>query len=129
MYKFTDIDGMLNELIKDIPDRDMPLQCILNSEREYLGYISYTDPSRPNVAVVMDLNTKYSTFRVQLYQLSTGQMITIKLKKRAFENYPLTIGNVINFRIEKKNKWRMVNGEWDMLNEYEDWLSWYSIIE
>jgi DNA polymerase III alpha subunit len=129
MYKLTDVDGMLKELIADIPDKDIPLQVRLNSEREYLGYISYTDTSRPNAAVVMDINTKYSTFKIQLYQLSTGQTITAKLKKSAFEKNPFLTGNVMNIRIEKKNKWRIVNGEWETINEYEDWLSWYTVIE
>ena len=112
-----------------LPDKDIPLQVRLNSEREYLGYISYTDPSRPNAAVVMDINTKYSTFKIQLYQLSTGQIITVKLKKSAFEKNPFLTGNVMNIRIEKKSKWRMVDGKWETINEYEDWLNWYTVIE
>lgn len=131
MYKFDDehMDAMLSELCNNIPNQDIPLQTKLQTEREVLGYISYTDPSRPNTAVIMDLNTKYSTFRAQLYRLYDGQTITVKVKKKTYEQMPIAVGMVINFRTEKQPAWKMdENGKWQKDYSREDlWLSSYTI--
>ena len=130
-YRFTP-EGMgvlLAELCEKIPDVDIPLQTRLQSELEYLGYVSYCDPSRPNVAVCMDVNTKYSTFKVQLYRLDTGETLVCKLKKKSFENLPLLVGAVINFRTEMKHGWRKdENDQWQADYSKQDiWLSHYTI--
>lgn len=131
MYKFDDehMDAMLSELCNNIPNQDIPLQTKLQTEHETLGYISYTDPSRPNTAVIMDFNTKYSTFRAQLYRLYDGQTITVKIKKKTYEQMPIAVGMVINYRTEKQPAWKMdENGKWQKDYSREDtWLSSYSI--
>jgi hypothetical protein len=93
------------------------------------GYIAYIDASRPNTAVCMDLNTKYSTFKIQLYKLNTGETLVCKMKKKSFENLPLTIGSVINFRTETKHGWRKdENGQWQPDYSKQDiWLTSYTI--
>ena len=131
MYKFDDkhMDAMLSELCNNIPNQDIPLQTKLQTEHETLGYISYTDPSRPNTAVIMDLNTKYSTFRAQLYRLYDGQTITVKVKKKTYEQMPIAVGMVINYRTDKQPAWKMdENGKWQKDYSREDlWLSSYTI--
>ena len=129
MFKISDNDALVRELCSMIPKKELPLEARLKAQYNTYGYISYTDPSRPNTAVIMDLNTKYSTFRAQLYRLYDGQTITVKLKKASFEQMPIVTGSIINFRLEKKNKWKKENDQWIQINEYEDWLSWYDIIE
>jgi DNA polymerase-3 subunit alpha len=129
--KFDEVsmNNLLSEICIQIPDKDIPLSTRLQAELEYLGYISYSDPTRPNTAVVMDVNTKYSTFKVQLYRLDTGDTMVCKLKKKSFENTPLPVGSIINFRTETKHGWRKdENDKWQPdYSKQDTWLTNYSI--
>ena len=124
----TSMNNMLVALCEQIPDNDIPLQTRLQSELEYLGYISYTDPSRPNTAVVMDVNCKY-TPKLTLYRLDTGTTTVAKIKKRSYEENPLPVGAIINFQLETKPAWKKdENGNWQQdFNRTDTWVSHYSI--
>jgi DNA polymerase III alpha subunit len=129
-YRFTPegMDALLAELCEKIPDVDIPLQTRLKSELEFLGYVSYCDPSCPNTAVVMDINCKY-TPKLQLYRLDTGTTITAKLKKKSYEQNPLPVGAIINFQLDTKPAWKKDgNGEWIQDYSRNDiWLTHYTI--
>jgi hypothetical protein len=126
MYKFDDehMDAMLAELCSQIPDQDIPLQTRLQAELEYLGYISFTDPSRPNSAAVMDINCKY-TPKITLYKFYDGSTITVKYKKKSYEQTPLAVGNIVNFSIETKPGWKKdENGEWQVdYSKTDTWMT------
>lgn len=128
-YRFTPegMDALLAELCSKIPDQDIPLQTRLAAELEYLGYISYTDPSHPNSAVVMSINTKYTPV-LTLYNLSNGQTIKAKLKKKSYENNPLPVGAIINYRTEVKPGWKKVNDEWQQdYSKNDTWITYYTV--
>jgi hypothetical protein len=128
-YRFTPegMDALLAELCEQIPDSDISLQSRLQSELEFLGYISYCDPSRINTAICMDINTKY-TPKLTLYRLDTGSTMVVKLKKRSYESNPLPIGAVINFRTETKPGWKKVDDKWEVDPTKTDiWLTSYTI--
>ena len=118
-YRFTPegMDALLSDLCSCIPDKDIPLQSRLQAEREYLGYISYTDPFRPNTAVVMDVNCKY-TPKITLYRLDTGSTIVVKLKKKSYESNPLPVGAIIKFYTETKPAWKK--------DEQDNWIQDFS---
>lgn len=127
-YRF-EVEGMaamLSELCSLVPDEQLPILAQIEAQKEYLGYIDLVDPTKPTKAVILDVNCKY-TPKITLYRLGDGQTVSVKLKKRSFECNPLASGMIIDYRIEKKNKWRKENDEWIQINEYEDWLSWYSV--
>ena len=130
-YRFTPegMDALLADLCSRIPDKDIPLQTRLQAERENLGYISYTDPSRQNTAVIMDLNTKYSTFKAQLYRLSDGQTTVVKIKRKSYEQTPIAVGTIINYRTETKPGWRKdENNQWQIdYSKTDTWLTSYII--
>ena len=128
-FEVESMKSMLIELCSLIKDEDLPILTRLNAEREYLGYISLQDPSKPTQAVVLDIDTRYKTFKVKLYKLSTGETTIVKLKSTSFEKMPFPTGAIIDFRLEKKNKWRKENDQWVQINEYEDWLSWYNVVD
>ena len=128
-YRFTPegMDALLAELCEQVPDADIPLQSRLQAELEFLGYISYADPSRPNTAIVMDINTKY-TPRLTLYRLDTGSTMVVKLKKRSYESNPLPTGAIINFYTETKPGWKKVGDKWEVDPTKTDiWLTSYTI--
>ena len=129
-FKFdeTSMNNLLSELCMQIPDKDIPLQTRLQSELEFLGYISYSDPSRANTAVVMNIDTRY-TPKLTLYRLDTGTTMVAKLKKRSYESNPLPVGAIINFQLETKPAWKKdENGEWQQdFSRNDTWLSNYTI--
>ena len=130
MFKFDDehMDAMLTDLCNRIPDESIPLQTKLKTEQEMLGYISHTDPSRPNSAIVMNLDCKYSP-KANLYLLATGQTISAKIAKKTYQNSPFCVGDILNYRSEQRPKWKKVNDEWvqDASAGYDIWLTSYTI--
>jgi hypothetical protein len=124
----TSMDNLLSELCMQIPDKDIPLQTRLQAELEYLGYISYSDPSRPNTAAVMKIDTKY-TPKLTLYRLDTGATMVCKLKKAQYEKNPLPVGAVIKFYTETRPGWKKdENGGWQQDYSRSDiWIINYSI--
>ena len=124
----TSMNNLLSDLCEQIPDKDIPLQTRLKNEIEYLGYACACIPEAKNTAAIMSINTKYSP-QLQLYDLSTAQTITVKLQKKAYENNPLCVGNIINYSTEQKAKWKKIDGEWlqDRSYGYDTWLTWYTI--
>ena len=128
-YRFTPegMDVLLAELCEEIPDVDIPLSTRLQSELEFLGYISYCDPSRTNTAIVMDINTKY-TPKLTIYRLDTGTTMVTKLKKKSYEQNPLPVGAVISFYTETKPGWKKVEDKWEVDPTRTDiWLTSYTI--
>lgn len=121
--------NMLAELIDMMPDKELPLQTKLQRELEFLGYISYTDPSRPTTAVIMDINTKYSTLKVTIYCIGTGETKVVKLKKKLYEQNPFAVGYIINYRLEQKPGWRKdEQGAWQIdYSKTDTWLQNYCV--
>ena len=130
MFKFDEehMNAMLTDLCNRIPDESIPLQTKLKTEQEMLGYISHTDPSRPNSAIVMSLDCKYSP-KANLYLLATGQTISAKIAKKTYQNSPFCVGDILNYRSEQRAKWKKVNDEWvqDASAGYDTWLTAYAI--
>ena len=118
-YRFTPegMGALLADLCSRIPNKDIPLQSRLQAEREYLGYVSYIDPSRQNTAVVTDINCKY-TPKITLYRLDTGSTIVVKLKKKSYESNPLPVGAIIKFYTETKPAWKK--------DEQDNWIQDFS---
>ena len=129
-FKFDDtsMDNLLSELCEKIPNKDIPLQSRLQAELEFLGYISYADPSRTNTAAVMKIDTKY-TPKITLYRLDTGTTMTAKLKKKSYEQNPLPVGAIIKFYTENKPAWkRDENDQWVQDYSRSDiWVTNYNI--
>ena len=129
MFRKFDYDAALRELWDTIPDDGLNINKLIRYQNELYGYISYIDPTRPNTALVMDINTTYNTFKVQLYRLDTGTIMVCKLKKAVFEKSPLIFGAIINFRTETKHGWRKdERNQWQPdYSKQDTWLNSYSI--
>ncbi len=128
-YREVDSGGLLSYVCSVIQDNELPLEYVLKTQSEVYGHISYCDPSRINVAVIMDVNTKYSTFKVQLYRLDTGATMVCKLRKKSFENLPLPVGSVIRFNTETKHGWKMDENQKFQpdYSKQDIWLTSYTI--
>ena len=130
-YRKFDYESALREVWELIPNTKPNVSKIIHYQNELYGYISYRDSSRTHSAAVVDVDTRYSTFRAKLYRLSDGQIVTTKLKRKTYEQTPITVGMVINYRTHTKPGWiRDENGEWQTDYSKEDlWLSSYTIEE
>lgn len=129
MYRKFDYESALKEVWDLIPNTEPSISKIIHYQNELYGYVSYRDPSRPFSAAVIDVDTRYSTFKAKLYRLSDGQIIMTKLKRKSYEQMPITVGMVINYRAEKKPAWKKdENEQWVQDDSREDiWLTSYTI--
>ena len=124
-YRLTDPDAFLSELCAMVPAVELPIQTRINAQQEYLGYISLTIPEKKNSGYVMKIDAKYSP-KITLYRLDTGVTEVYKVQKKMYERNPFSVGSVIKFTFESRQKSRKdENGNWVKLNEYENWISNY----
>ena len=127
MYKISDIDGLINELCSNIQDKEISIIDRISAEREYLGYINYTNSKAIGYGYVLNIDTKYSP-KITLYKLDTGETIVYKLSKKDFSSAPVCNGDIIKYTTEKKNKSRLVDGKWQKsLEEFEEWIKTYIV--
>lgn len=130
LYKIFDSDGMVRELCKIIPDEDISLSEMIRSELEYLGYIQTVLSVGSSYYAVADINSKYANRIVKLYQLNSGDVTTVKIKAKTFEDSPLEVGDVIKtIDISEEKKWgRTPDGEWYRKDETEFILKKWAIV-
>ena len=127
-YRFENegMTSLLSELCSKIPNENLPILAQIEAQKEYLGYINLVDPTKPTKAVILDISTKY-TPKLTLYRLYDGQTMTVKLKKKDYENNPVASGMIIDYRITKKPAWKKDGDNWVQDYSREDlWLSHYT---
>lgn len=127
-YRFDEksMNDLLREFAQMIPDTDIPLRTRLEAEQEYLGYLSYINTKKKDMGFVLDVNIKYSP-KITIYRFETGQTITYKLGKAAYQKNPFDKGSVIKFYSEMRNKSKLVDGNWVKTQETEPWITGYVI--
>lgn len=128
-YRFDDtsMNAMLKEFISTrVQDEDIPLNERLQAELEYLGYISYTDPTLTNTGLVLDVDSRYSP-KISLYLLDKGETVTYKLQKSAYQKNPFDKGTILRFYTEERNKSRKTENGWEKLPDKETWLTNYIV--
>ena len=128
-YRFESegMTAMLAELCSLVPDEQLPILAQIEAQKEYLGYIDLVDPTKPTKAVILDVNAKY-TPKLSLYRLYDGQTVSVKLKKKDYENNPVASGMIIDYRTTKKPAWKKDGENWVQDYSREDiWLTSYTI--
>lgn len=128
-YRIFDADGLMNELYKNVSEEQFTLVDLCAAESEFVGYITYKDPSLYSKAYVVDVDTKYSP-KIIIYCLDTGLTKTVKMYKKMYTENPVQSGDIITYGIESKQKSRIDPNtkQWVKIpNEYENWFKWISI--
>lgn len=125
-FRVKDLDGLLNELVAPIPDKSISLAELLACEQEYLGYISYTNPSLKGYVYVVGVDTKYSP-KITVYAISNGNTLSLKISKPIFNKCVVGQNDVIRIvQLTKKNKCIKVNDEFKKVpDEYDYWVTKY----
>ena len=133
-YSQIDNVGLLNELIDRLPNESMSIQEYVKFEKEYLQYITYTNE---NVADFYYIVVNYRTLKdetkpyLTLRNIKTGKEIKTRIKDgKIYRESPF--GETSVLRIDGftyKNKTKLVDGEWQKVDELEAILEQYEVIK
>ena len=120
----VDVDGLINFLISEIPDVDIPIKELIESEHKYTGTAYSTNEQyNKKASIILDIDTKY-TPTLTLYQICSGKTVEVKVSKQYFESHYVELYDEINIlSTKKKQRQRKVDGKWEKIDE------WYFYIE
>lgn len=138
MYSMIDSIALLKDIESSTFNRVDKARDIIGWQDEFLGYMDYVNPNIPkSYMVVTHLNTKYSP-RFDGYCLNNGKSVMFKARKTGkpsamydtFSQKPFEEGDIISIvKCSKRNKSKMVDGEWVKIpDEYDWWLDKYEIV-
>lgn len=105
---------------ESLQKEDKLIYPMLEKEKEYYGFIRSTFNNKKmddNLFAIIEINTKY-TPRMHLYNLKTGDIITLKVKKKKFYDSDgidlLYVGDIVLITgTSEEGKWKMdEDGDW-----------------
>ena len=137
LYKEIDTQGLIDELIKKVDNKDIQLKEKIATELELLGYVSTKlDSLQEDLYYVLQIdeykNKKSNTYYPTLYNIKTGEEIKYKVSDYlTYMDYPFIVGDVIKIEKEhKQNKKKLdkETGKWVTLqNEFNNHLDEWTI--
>lgn len=127
-----DSDKLIAKLVASLKCEPVTLRGRIYYQQDLLGFVNVVDKRYKGMCVVSKLSTEY-TPRLSLYALANGNIITVKIQKKIFNNNPLREGDIIKISdggYYKRPKWTKV-GEKFVASETEKewWLTDYQICE
>lgn len=119
----------LKALEAETPNEYLPLVERIAGDREYLGYVSFTQPELPKPLVyVLSVDAKY-TPRATVYCIATGKSIECKVDKRAFAKRKFKADDVLYCRrFQKRPNWRKTDSGFEQTGTYCDCLVEYDVV-
>ena len=106
--QFNKIDslGLLNELIGEIPYRELTLKEKLDNQREVLGIVTDYDPNADKrLYYVSELDIKKSVVNIALYEIFSGKTREVKMWTSQYNKNPFSLGNILYIiSLDKKHK-------------------------
>ena len=133
-YRDIDNEGLIKELCSKIENKSLSITEQIKFEVEYLGYPVYTNP---NIADHYYIVTEFSQYSdasrpyFTLYNLKTGESIKTKIRQGKFyKESPFGLYSVLSINeFTYKNKTKLVNGEWQKVDEFEAVVETYEVIK
>ena len=134
--QFSEVDtiGLVQELIKDIPNKSISVGEQLKAEKEYLGYCtSLFDALDEDLWVVCS----YETYKdpchpyIVVRNLSTGEEVKTDVKSRFYKARPFGEWSILkfdHFDYEFKKK-KNSAGQWESTNEQKPVLESYEVVK
>ena len=90
MFKDIDKQGICKYIESIIEDVDLPIQQRIKSWIENTGSCNLIDETQPRKnAIVIDINTKYKTPKIKLYNLCSGKTAEVKIGAKLWREYKL----------------------------------------
>ena len=94
MFTQVDVNRLVSDITKMIPDKDVKIQAKMKAQIDYLGYIDIVIPELKDYGYVLEeVDTRY-TPKVQVYRIDKGEIVTYKISKRVYKN-DIFAGDVI----------------------------------
>lgn len=133
--QFSEVDtiGLVQELIKDIPNKPISVGEQLKAEKEYLGYCtSLFDTLDEHLWVV----TEYTCYKdathpyIKVRNLSTGEEVKTDVKSKFYRARPFGEWSILkfdHFDYEFKKK-KNSAGQWVATNEMKEILTDYIVV-
>lgn len=104
------------------------LNQIVKWQIDYLGYCDIVDERYKSLAVVMELDTKYSP-KVVLYSLKNGTTLQCKIDKKSFNRKTFEPGDILVIRSTKRKQkmQKTDNGFEPVIGAFEYWITNYGV--
>lgn len=111
------------------PDEYLPLAERIKLDREYLGYVSFTQPELPkNFCFTLTMDAKFAP-RVTLYCIATGKSIECKVDKKFFAKHKFKADDVLYCkRFQKRPNWRKTENGFEQTGTFCDCLTEYDVV-
>ena len=105
---------MIKEEIVLYKNNDFTVKEVLESQLEFLGYISYKNSQiKSDMFFLMEIEGNYQNKLATVYQLKTGNTYKFKVNKRILEEIGVEKGQIIKImEITERPKNVLVNGKW-----------------
>lgn len=130
MFTNVDFESLFNDAIKIISQTTAKRKISerIQSQINYLGYITIKDDRYSGMAAVLSVDTKYSP-KLSLYSLKNGTTLDCKIDKRTFNKEKLVNGDIVKINGTKqkpKVKKNIETGEWETIaGTKELWITAY----
>ena len=133
-YRELDNSGLIKELCSKIENKPLSITEQIKFEIEYLGYAVYTNKNIANCYYIVtefeqykDASRPYFT----LYNLKTGESTKTKIKQgKIYKENPFGLYSVLDIRaFAYKNKTKLVDGEWQKVDELEVIVETYEVVK
>lgn len=133
-YRELDNNGLIKELCSKIENKPLSITEQIKFEIEYLGYAVYTNK---NITDYYYIVTEFEQYKdasrpyFTLYNLNTGESIKTKIRQgKIYKESPFGLYSVLDIRgFTYKNKTKLVNGEWQKVDELEVIVETYEVIK
>ena len=119
----------LKSFEESLPDEYLPLVQRIASDRELLGYVSFTQPELPkNFCYVLAADTKF-TPRVTLYCIATGKSIECKVDKKFYGKHKFKADDILYCKkFQKRPNWKKTENGFEQTGTYCDCLVEYDVV-
>ena len=131
MFKDVDFISFSKAAAKEIQYTPRKLSERIQSQIEYLGYVTIQDDRYSGMAAILSVDKKYSP-KIKAYSLKNGTTLDCKIDKRSFNKIPLCAGDIISISgTKRKPKVRKnEDGKWENIPDTSElWITNYRKIE
>ena len=133
-YRELDNLGLINELCDKLENKPLSITEQIKFEIEYLGYAIYTNSNMADYYYIVTEFSQYSDASrpyFTLYNLNTGESIRTKIRQgKVYKENPFGLFSILDIReFDYKNKTKLVNGEWQKVDELETIVDSYEVIK
>lgn len=127
MFTKVDTYALLQNIAPKIRYRRRSIKSKIKSQIEHLGYVNISGEEYSGMAVVLELDTKYSP-KAKMYSLKNGTTVECKINKQTFNKCKLEVGDLIRVtkQTRKAKQRRNEHGQYEPVEGVtEIWISEY----